>query len=293
MFPTAQICGRYLILVICFTVLWSADPVQATATNNDNHFDSLQKQLIKDGFHPETIARLYNRPQVYFEADGAVLLFTYSEAKLDYGQFSNDWSIRKAKNYMQQHKEDLESAEKAYGVDRHIITAILLVETGLGTSVGTRSALNSLSTLASLMDSNVRNMFWEMIPDEKRISRNQFEKKADQRSKWAYKELIAFLTYAQREGFDPAEIPGSIAGAVGLPQFMPSNIIAYGKDGDNDGTIDLLQPADSIASIANYLKRHGWKPGISRKNAEKVIYRYNHSKYYVKAILKIASRLEG
>ena len=74
---------------------------------------------------------------------------------------------------------------------------------------------------------------------------------------------------------------------------MPSNIIAYGKDGDNDGTIDLLQPADSIASIANYLKRHGWKPGISRKNAEKVIYRYNHSKYYVKTVLKIASLLKS
>jgi membrane-bound lytic murein transglycosylase B len=48
-----------------------------------------------------------------------------------------------------------------------------------------------------------------------------------------------------------------------------------------------------MASIANYLKRHGWRPGISRKKAEKVIYHYNHSDYYVKAILKIAKRLES
>jgi membrane-bound lytic murein transglycosylase B len=48
-----------------------------------------------------------------------------------------------------------------------------------------------------------------------------------------------------------------------------------------------------MASIANYLKRHGWHPGISRKKAEKVIYHYNHSEYYVNAILKIASRLQS
>ena len=78
-----------------------------------------------------------------------------------------------------------------------------------------------------------------------------------------------------------------------MAQFMPTSILAYGKDGNNDGTIDLLNHTDAMASIANYLKKHGWRPGISRKKAEKVIYHYNHSKYYVKAILKIAKRLES
>ena len=100
------------------------------------------------------------------------------------------------------------------------------------------------------------------------------------------------LEYADQQGFDPAEIPGSFAGAMGLPQFMPTSILAYGKDGNNDGTIDLQTHPDAMASIANYLKKHGWRPGISRKKAEKVIYHYNHSDYYVKAVLKIAKRLE-
>jgi membrane-bound lytic murein transglycosylase B len=88
-------------------------------------------------------------------------------------------------------------------------------------------------------------------------------------------------------------VPGSIAGAIGYAQFMPSNILAYGKDGNDDGNVDLLNQADSMASIAYFLKRHGWRPGISRKKAEKVIYHYNHSEYYVQAILKIANLLKG
>jgi membrane-bound lytic murein transglycosylase B len=192
---------------------------------------------------------------------------------------------------MQKHGAELDRVEKAYGVDSRVITAILLVETGLGQNVGKRSTLNSLSTLASLMYPDVRRAFYKEIPDAKRPPKNKFEKAAKRRSKWAYGELKAFLKHAYQEGFDPAQIPGSFAGAMGYAQFMPSNILAYGKDGNGDGTIDLLTHPDSMASIANFLKRHGWKPGISRKKKEKVIYHYNHSKYYVKTILKIAERL--
>ena len=290
-----RIPTRILCLTICLAVLWLWLPVAAgaTAKNNAEPFLALQKKLIQDGFNSDKITRLYSRSQVFFETDGVTILFTYSEAKVDYDQFANDWSISKAKKYMQKHRENLDRVEKAYGVDSRVITAILLVETGLGTTVGTRSTLNSLSTLASLMYPDVRSTFYKKIPDAKRPPRKKFEKTAKRRSKWAYAELKAFLTYTYQEGFDPAEIPGSFAGAMGYAQFMPSNILAYGKDGNNDGTIDLMTHADSMASIANFLKRHGWRPGISRKKQEKVIYHYNHSDYYVKTILKIAERLKS
>jgi membrane-bound lytic murein transglycosylase B len=282
-----------ITLVVCWALLFLPGRMPATETQNNHYFGSLKKKLVEDGFHPENIETLYNRPQVYFEAGGATLLFTYSEAKLNYDQFTNDWSIRKAKAYMQTYQEDLAKAETSYGVDRCIITAILLVETALGSSVGKRSTLNSLSTLASLMDADVRELFWQMIPDDKRMSKSTFEKKAERRSQWAYKELKAFLRYADREGFDPVVIPGSFAGAMGLAQFMPSNILAYGRDGNGDGIIDLFEPADSMASIANFLKSHGWRPGISSKKAAEVIYHYNHSEYYVATILKIAQLLKS
>ena len=254
---------------------------------------SVQKRLIADGFDPAKIKRLYSHPQVFFEADGVILLFTYREARVDYGQFTNDWSIRKAKAYIQKNEADLARIEKAYGVDKKIITAILLVETGLGASVGTRLTLNTLSTMAALTDPLVRSQLWDLIPDSKKVSRKKFERRADARSKWAYEELKAFLKYTSQEGLDPASIPGSFAGAVGVAQFMPTNILAYGKDGNDDGMVDMLNHADSMASIANFLKSHGWRPGQSRKKAAKIIYHYNHSNYYVNTILKISSRLKS
>jgi len=290
-----RISTRIISLTVCLAVLWIWLPAHAgaTAKNNADHFHALQKKLIKDGFNSDKIIRLYSRPQVFFETDGVTILFTYSESKVDYDQFANNWSIDKAKNYMQKHGEELNRVEKAYGVDSRVITAILLVETGLGQNVGKRSTLNSLSTLASLMYPDVRRTFYKQIPEDKRPPKNKFEKAAKRRSKWAYNELKAFLKHAYQEGFDPAQIPGSFAGAMGYAQFMPSNILAYGRDGNGDGTIDLLTHSDSMASIANFLKRHGWKPGISRKKKEKVIYHYNHSDYYVKTILSIADRLKS
>jgi membrane-bound lytic murein transglycosylase B len=290
-----RIPTRILCLTICLAGLLLFLPLQARATaeQNADQFQALQNKLVKDGFDSDKITRLYSRPQVIFETDGVTILFTYNEAKVDYDQFANDWSIRKAKTYMQEHREDLDRIEKAYGVDSRVITAILLVETGLGTTVGTRSTLNSLSTLAALMYPDVRSTFYAQIPDAKRPPREKFEQAAKRRSKWAYDELKAFLKYAYQEGFDPAQIPGSFAGAMGYAQFMPSNILAYGKDGNDDGTIDLLTHPDSMASIANFLKRHGWKPGISRQKQEKVIYHYNHSDFYVKTILKITERLKS
>ena len=281
--------------LICMTLfgLCLSAPLSASTQKKADHFKFLQKKLIKDGFNREKIQRLYRRPQVFFETEGVTLLFTYSEAKLDYDQFAADGPIDNAKKYMGKYKKDLDKTEKTYGVNGRVITAILLVETRLGKYLGTRSTLNTLSTLASLMDPQTRTDFYDQIPPAKRISRTKFEKSAQKRSKWAYKELKAFLKYTHQEGLDPAEIPGSFAGALGLSQFMPSSILTYGKDGDNDGSIDLYTHADAIASIANYLKSHGWRPGISRKKAEKVIYRYNHSEYYVKAILKIADLLKS
>lgn len=265
---------------------------RATVDPNGKPFSSIQNKLIADGFDPIKIKRLYDQPHVFFEADGVTLLFTYREARVDYAQFTNNWSIDKAKQYMQKYEAELARIEEQYRVDSSVITAILLVETGLGASLGTRSTLNTLSTMAALMDPAVRDMLWDLIPDSKKISRKKFEKRAVARSKWAYKELKAFLTYTDREGFDPTTIPGSFAGAVGVAQFMPTSILAYGKDGDDDGMVDMLNHTDAMASVANYLKSHGWRQGQDRKKAEQIIHYYNHSTYYVNTILKIANLLK-
>jgi membrane-bound lytic murein transglycosylase B len=248
--------------------------------------------LVKDGFAPDRIERIYDNPAVGFEVKGVSSYFVHNEAKLNYDQFASPKMIEKARNYMAKHEKELDNARKKFGVAPEVITAIMLVETKLGTYVGKQSIISILSTMAVMTDPQPRETVWKALPESRRYARATYNKKADRKADWAYKELKAFLTYTERHNFDPVSIQGSYAGAMGIAQFMPSNILAYGADGNDAGRIDLFKHADAINSIASYLKHYGWKPGISPEAAGRVVYHYNHSKYYVKTILKITDLLK-
>jgi membrane-bound lytic murein transglycosylase B len=279
------------LLVLAAGILFS--PSALNAENQPVYFKSLQDRLISDGFDEKGIRDLYARPEVRFESNGIAVYFVHRESKVNYDQYTEPPQIAKAKNYIVQHHEAFEEVEKAYGVDREVITAIILVETQLGTLLGSRSILNTLSTMSALSDSEVRDLLWEEVRNTPELTRSVFDQQSLRKSGWAYRELKAFLRHVQSEQYDPVAINGSFAGAMGISQFMPSNIDALARDGNNDGKINLFDDADAIASIAFYLKQHGWRPGIDRKKAAKVVYHYNHSDQYVDAILKIRDRLKG
>lgn len=269
-------------------------PTPAVADNQSSrYFKTLQVRLIKDGFDKKQIKALYSRPQVYFEAEGAARFLVHREATLNYDQFSTAHSIQQARGYIKKHKRVLENTEKAYGVDKEVITAIILVESQFGTLADGPSILNTLSTLAALSDQNVRHMFWHEVTKTRKLSMKKYDRWAQRKSKWAYTELKSFLKYTAQEKIDPAAVSGSYAGAIGIAQFIPSSILAFAKDGNNDGQIDLFNHADAITSIASYLRYYGWHAGINHTKAQKVIFRYNHSSYYVKTILKISKLLKG
>lgn len=267
--------------------------VCSAAALKASNFMSLQEMLIKDGFDRDHIQRIYRQPEVVFEISSVSRFFAHREASLNYDQFASRRSIKKARKYMRKHKTDLERVEKDYGVAKEVITAIILVETQLGTVMGNRSVLNTLSTFAALSDPQIRDMAWEKATKPTQRTQADFEKWSKRKSRWAYAELKAFLKYTSKEEINPTDVKGSIAGAMGISQFMPSNILPYARDGNNDGRINLYNHADAIASIASYLKNYGWHPGIDPEKAYKVVFRYNHSKYYVNIILKIAKRLES
>lgn len=289
------ISSKYIVFFISLLLLTFISPAQtvAEAETSGRYFNSLQERLIMDGFNKSTITEIYNQPQVYFETKGITHYLVHNEAKLNYDQFTSVESIQKALEYIEKHKSVLVRAEREYGVSKEVITAIILVETRLGTFLGRPSILNTLSTMASLADSDVRNIFWSKISSSTRLTKKNFEKWAGKKSKWAYNELKAFLKHTAQEKMDPIGIYGSYAGAMGIAQFVPSNILAFAKDGDSDGHVDLFNHADAITSIANYLKHYGWHPGIGRKKAHKIIFLYNHSNYYVDTILKISKLLKG
>ena len=95
-----------------------------------------------------------------------------------------------------------------------------------------------------------------------------------------------------RQKQSPFYYKGSYAGAFGIPQFLPTSYLKWGIDSDNSGSVNLYWYPDAIYSVANYLREHGWKPGLSQEKQEKVIWEYNHSKTYVDTVLKAARKLK-
>ncbi len=283
-----RIVGIMLFLGVV-TIGWA----NADNTVKASEFDELTRRLVADGFSQEKMATLFGRPGVAFDPKGISLFFVHSEYKLNYKQFLSKTAINSAARYMTVHKTVLDKAEKAYGVDKTIITAILLVETRMGTFLGNRAVINTLATMAAISDDTKRAQLWDSIKSSKKLTKEKFKKKAGKKSGWAYKELKAFLIYTAREKMDPIAVKGSYAGAMGISQFMPSNALSLAIDGNQDGKVDLFHHADAIHSTANYLKHHGWKPGVTREKAKKILLKYNYSKPYVDTLLKVSERLKG
>jgi membrane-bound lytic murein transglycosylase B len=140
-----------------------------------------------------------------------------------------------------------------------------------------------LETLRPFLDSSL------IIPDTEEFARRRLREKAD----WAYGELKALLLLAERDGADPLGIRGSIYGAIGLCQFMPSNVLSYGVDADRDGRTDPFAKPDALHSIANYLRGHGWREWLDHEGQHRVIFDYNHSTAYADTVLAVAERIRS
>ena len=151
--------------------------------------------------------------------------------------------IRAGLRFWQTHAATLARAEREYGVPAEIIMGILGVETLYGQHMGNFRVIDALATLA--FD----------FPDA--------HPRAAERQAFFQRELEQFLSLMQRIGQDPTAPRGSFAGAMGLPQFMPSSWVRYAIDFDGDGHVSLhASAADAIGSVASYFIAHGWQPGM-------------------------------
>lgn len=157
-------------------------------------------------------------------------------------RFIEPLRIRAGVAFWREHADWLAMAESRWGVPAAIVAGVIGVETIYGRHPGNFRVLDALTTLA--LD----------FPTDAGRDRSAFFRT----------ELGEFLALCRREGFDPAAPRGSYAGAMGLPQFMPSSWTRYAVDFDGDGHIDLRASVpDAIGSVAHYLAAFGWRAGVA------------------------------
>ena len=147
-----------------------------------------------------------------------------STQRLDRGrQMTVEWS------------KTLASVEQAYGVPRSVVLGVWGMETNFGSFTGSIDVVRALATLAY---TGYRGEFFQ-------------------------DELLAALQILEENQVDRATMRGSWAGAMGQTQFMPSSYLKFAVDGNRDGIRDIWTSVpDALASTANYLRQHGWKPGL-------------------------------
>ena len=179
-------------------------------------------QVFAEAERQESILKAIARP-----AEKTKAWYEYREI------FLNEKRERQGLEFFAEHRETLARAERELGVPSQVIVAIIGVETYYGRNAGSYRVIDALSTLA-------------------------FD--YPKRSEFFTKELKNYLILTREQGFDPLDLKGSYAGAMGYGQFMPSSYREYAIDFDGDGVVDIWNnPVDAIGSVANYFKRHGWR----------------------------------
>ena len=191
----------------------------------------------EQGFRRGELLRLFAQVQTQNSALNAMTRPYQSPPKwFEYAPtFLNAQRIDGGIAYWNANRAALRRAETQYGVPPEIVVAIIGVETFYGRIAGNYRVLDALTTLA-------------------------FD--YPRRAEFFREELKQFLLLTRDWKIPPLNPKGSFAGAMGLPQFMPTSFRRFAIDFDADGRIDLWTDNDDvIGSVANFLQRHGWERG--------------------------------
>jgi membrane-bound lytic murein transglycosylase B len=192
----------------------------------------VRQAMGQSSFNP-TVSRLMQPPTKTFVKNWRVYR----------SRFIDPIRIRAGVNFWQANRSTLARAEAEYGVPADIIVGIIGVETIYGRDTGSFRVMDALMTLAFDFPSK--------------------HPRAQERSTYFRGEVEQFLSLQNQRQANPMDAKGSYAGAMGMPQFMPSSWAKHAVDFDGDGNIDLWNsPADVIGSVANYFKAYGWQSGM-------------------------------
>jgi membrane-bound lytic murein transglycosylase B len=143
--------------------------------------------------------------------------------------------VPKMLKHLKEYKEVYDFAEKKYGVNREIVSAILLKETKLGKIKPTHDAFIVFNTLVVRTKPNTRREKWLL--------------------KMGKTNMVSIITHCYKKGVTPEEcnLPSSYAGAIGIPQFMPNSFVY--AEGYKTELADLTKMEDAIMSASKFLNK--------------------------------------
>jgi membrane-bound lytic murein transglycosylase B len=196
----------------------------------------IDEMVAKHHFKKEELERTFkraeHRPDVIEAISKPATLKPWAEYR---ATFVNQQRIEGGIKFWNKYESTLKRAEKQFGVPQEYIVAIIGVETLYGKNAGKFRTLDALTTLA--FDYPKRETFFRS-------------------------ELEQYLLLVREQDFNLLSIQSSYAGALGIPQFMPSNFRKYALDFNGNHKVDILhEPEDAIGSVANYFKHYGWRTG--------------------------------
>lgn len=230
-------CRLRAVAALFVLALGIGAPAEATAQRLAPEVEGFIAEMVqKHGFEPKALARLFGqvraRPAVIKALSAPGTARPWYEFRSRYIEPAR---IDAGLAFWRANGDTLARASREYGIPEEILVATIGVESYYGRHTGAFKVLDAI-TMAAFH-----------YPPRAELFRSELEQ---------------FLLLAREDGLDAAGLRGSYAGAMGIPQFLPSSYRRYAVDFDGDGRRDLIgSRADAIGSVANYYKTFGWRPG--------------------------------
>lgn len=230
---------RTTLLLGAVSSLWLATADSASALSARDYPELggfIEEMAQKHGLPEDELARWFEKTRIRQDALAAIRAPKEALPWHRYRElFVTRPSAQRGARFWREHAQTLVRAEREFGVDAATIVAILGIETQYGRNGGRYPVMDTLVTL--MLEYPRRRSFFR-------------------------RELEEYLLLTREHKFDPLELRGSYAGAIGVPQFIPSSYRRYAVDFDGDRRIDLIGSyADAIGSVASYFRQHGWQQG--------------------------------
>lgn len=261
------------MLFVTASLLGASAAEAAKCGNNADGFaawvDQFRQEAKASGVNPRLVdsamsAVSYNQATIRADRGQRSFRLSFDEFMVKRG---GQTIINRGKTMKRANASMFESIERRFGVPAGPLLAIWGMETGFGSFLGKEHTLSAVATLA--YDCRRSDYFTDQL--------------------YAALQLLSDRSLS-------VDARGAAHGEIGQTQFLPRNVVNFGVDGDGDGTVDLVHSrADALASTANFLRGHGWKPGAGYQKGEPnfpAIQGWNAASVYQQAIAHIGAEID-